>query len=330
MHGLGQGITEVVFHDEGGAALAGLGIDADDGLILTAHVCRVDGQIGNLPHVRAGFLHVLNALVDGILMAAGESGEYKLTHIGLPGIDLHPGAALVHILDLVDVGEVQLRVNALGVHVHGKGHHVHVAGTLAVAEEGGFHALRAGQQTQLRRGNALATVIVGMERNDGAVPGGELADEILNAVSEVVGQHVFHRGGQVQDHRVLRGGMEMLNDGLTDLHCVVHFRTHKALRGILVAKIHAGGNDGLGKLVDQVGGIGGNFGNAVGVHLEDHLPLQGGGGVVEVKNDIFRTGNGLKGLLDQMGTGLHQHLNGDIIGNVVSLDELTADLILRL
>ena len=49
MHGLGQVVPEGVLHDEGRAALARLGVDADNGLVLPAHVRRVDGQIRDLP-----------------------------------------------------------------------------------------------------------------------------------------------------------------------------------------------------------------------------------------------------------------------------------------
>ena len=63
VHGLGQIKAEVVLHDIGCAALAGLGVDADDGLVLPAHVGGVDGQIGDLPILGARVLHILAALV---------------------------------------------------------------------------------------------------------------------------------------------------------------------------------------------------------------------------------------------------------------------------
>ena len=58
VHGLGQIEAEGVLHDEGGAALARLGVDADDGLVLAAHVGGIDGQIGHLPVLGAALLHV--------------------------------------------------------------------------------------------------------------------------------------------------------------------------------------------------------------------------------------------------------------------------------
>ena len=74
--------------------LARLGVDADDGLVLAAHVGGIDGQIGHLPVLGAALLHVAGALVDGVLVGAGEGGEHQLTHIGLPLADLHLGDPL--------------------------------------------------------------------------------------------------------------------------------------------------------------------------------------------------------------------------------------------
>ena len=62
----------------------------------------------------------------------------------------------------------------LGVHVHGQGDDVHVAGALAVAEQGGLHPLRPGQQAHLGGGHAGAPVVVGVQGDDGAVPEGSL------------------------------------------------------------------------------------------------------------------------------------------------------------
>ena len=330
MHGLGQIEAEVVLHDIGGAALARLGVDADNGLVFPAHVGGVDGQIGDLPEVAAALLHILSALIDGVLVAAGEGGEHQLTGVGLPVAHGHLGAALVHVLDLVDVGEVQLRVNALGPHVHGQGDHIHVAGALAVAEEGGLHPLGTSKQSHLGGGYAAAAVIVGVQGDNSAVPGGEFSAEVLQHVGKLVGHAVLHGGGQVQDDLVLRGGVEVLQHGLADVYGIVHLRAHKGLGGVLKAQVHALLNHGLGHLVDEVGRVGSDLGDALHVHVEDHLALEGGGGVIEVENDVLGALDGLKGLFDEVLPGLDQHLDGHVIGDMAALDELTADLIFRL
>ena len=330
VHLLGQVKAEVVVHDIGRASLARLGVDADDGLVLPAHVGGVNGQIGDLPEIGVGLLHVLGALVDGVLMAAGESGEYQLSGVGLPVAHRHLGTPLEHLADLIDVGKVKPGVHPLGVHIHGQGDDVHVSGALAVAEQGGLHPVRAGQQAHFSSGHAAAPVVVGVQGDDGAVPAGDLFAEVLQHIGELVGHTVFHRGGQVQNDLVLRVGVEVLQHRLADLHRVVHLGAHEGLRGVLKAQVHPLLNEGLGHLIDQVGGIGGDLGDAGGVHVEHHLPLEGGGGVVEVENDVLGAPDGLEGLFDEMLPGLDQHLDGHVIGDVPPLDELPADLVLRL
>ena len=134
MHGLGQIEAEVLGHDKSGAALAGLAVDADNGLVVPSYIGRVDGEIGDLPLAGFGLLHVLGPLVDGILMAAGEGGEHQFPYVGLTLPDVHFGDLLIDVADVVDVGEVQLGVNALGEHVQRDCDHVHVAGPLAVSK----------------------------------------------------------------------------------------------------------------------------------------------------------------------------------------------------
>ena len=272
----------------------------------------------------------MEALVDGVLMAAGEGGEHQLAHIGLPLAHLHLGAPLVHVPDGVDVGEVQLGVHALGVHVQGQGDHVHIAGALAVAEQGGLHPLGPGQQAQFGGGHAFAPVVVGVQGDDGAVPGGQLGDEVLDLVGKVVGHAVFHRGGQVEDDLLLRRGVDGLDDRLADLHGGVHLGAHEGLGGVLIAQVHPRVEGGLGQLPDELGGVHGDLFYALHVGVEDHLPLEGGGGVVEVEDHMLGPVDGLKGLADEVLPGLDQHLDGHVVGDVSALDEGADELVLRL
>ncbi len=68
---------------------------------------------------------------------------------------------------------------------------------------------------------------------------GILLAEVLQHIGKLVGHTVLHGGGQVQDDLVLRGGVEMLQHGLADLHRVVHLGAHEGLRGVLKAEVHA-------------------------------------------------------------------------------------------
>jgi hypothetical protein len=79
------------------------------------------------------------------------------------------GALLVGLDDLVHARQVELRVDALAVEVHGHGDEVHVAGALAVAEQRALDAIGAGQHAQLRRGHGTAAIVVRVQGDDHAV-----------------------------------------------------------------------------------------------------------------------------------------------------------------
>ncbi len=79
------------FHDVGHAALAGLRVDPDDGLVGAADVLGgVDRQIRHLPQdvvdirirlVGSDF-HRVQTLVDGVLVTAGEGGVHQVAAVG--------------------------------------------------------------------------------------------------------------------------------------------------------------------------------------------------------------------------------------------------------
>ena len=139
-----------IFQNVGDAALAGLAVDADDvRFIFSADVFRVERQVGDIPVVVHAFGVVLHAFGDGVLMRAGEGGKDELAGVGLAVADLHAGEALVHLDELRHVGEVQMRINAVGVHVHGDGDDVDVARAFAIAEERAFDAVGSGEKSHL-------------------------------------------------------------------------------------------------------------------------------------------------------------------------------------
>ena len=87
---------------------------------------------------------------------------------------------------------------------------------------------------------------------------------------------------------------------------------------------------GLGHLVDQVGGIGGDLGDLIGVHVEDHLALEGGGGVVEVEDDVLAPWMASKVLRIRCSRAWTSTWMVTSSGMWPPLDQLAADLILGL
>src|SRR5207245_580856 len=100
-------------HHVGDATLAGLRVDPDDRLVAAAHVVRVDGQVRHGPRVlgerdaRAlGFgLEGLEALLDAVLVGAGERGVDQVARVRVAGVDRQLVAVLDGTTDLIDVGE---------------------------------------------------------------------------------------------------------------------------------------------------------------------------------------------------------------------------------
>ena len=81
---------------------------------------------------------------------------------------------------------------------------------------------------------------------------------------------------------------------------------------------------------DKAGALHGDVDDALHVRLKDHLPLEGGGGVVKVDDDVLRPADGLEGAADEVFPGLDQHLDGDALWDEVPLDEGAQNLKLRL
>ena len=105
----------------------------------------------------------MNALVDRILMGTGKCGEHQLSGIRMSGVDGHLAASFIDLDNIVDMLDIQLRIDSLGKHIVGDSEHIHISGALAVSKERTFHALRSCEQRQLCARNARSPVIVGMD-----------------------------------------------------------------------------------------------------------------------------------------------------------------------
>lgn len=186
MHGLGKFIAKALLHDERSPALPGLAVDADDRLVFASDVRRVDRQIWNLPILGIVLAHVVDSLFDGILMRTGEGCKHQVARIGMAVMHLHAGAFFINFTDLTDVGEIQLRVHALGIHIHRDIHDVRIARAFAVSKEGPFHTLRACQEAQLGGGRRRTAVVVRMQADDDAVAVFDMAAEIFDLIRVMV------------------------------------------------------------------------------------------------------------------------------------------------
>src|SRR5699024_75295 len=232
LHGPWHLQTVVGLHDVGDAALAGLGVHTDDSLVVAADILRVDGQVGNLPLGATQFLprnlggggtrldlggQGIQALVDGILVGTGERGEHQVAAVRVALGYTQLVAVLDGATDVLDVGEVQLWVHTLGQHVQCQGDQADVAGALTIAEQAALDPISAGHVTQLRCCDTGAAVIVGMQGQDDGIATVEVAVHPLDGIRvDVRGDHL-DGGRQVDDDRVLRGGVHDLHDGIHNI-----------------------------------------------------------------------------------------------------------------
>ena len=231
---------------------------------------------------------------------------------------------------MADVGEVELRIDALSVHIHGKGDDIHIAGALAVAKERALHTVRPSHQAELRAGHAGAPVVVRVQADDRILAVFQVFDKVLDLIGVAVGGAHLHSGGQVQDDLVLRGGLERLHHLFADEDGVLRLRAGKALRGVLIGDMDAVALGVLRELADELGAVDGDIDDAVHILFKDHLALEGGGGVIEVEDDVLGALDGLKRLFDQVLARLDKHLDGHIVRDMAALDERAQDLVLRL
>ena len=146
LHLLWQFVAIDGIHHKGNAALAGLAVDTNHRLIFSANVCRIDRKIRDFPIFISALLHRMYALIDGILMGSGKSGKYQFAGIRMTHIYMHLAASLIDLNDLLDILDLQFRIDTLGEHIVSNRQNIHITGTLAIAEQSTLNTVCTGKQ----------------------------------------------------------------------------------------------------------------------------------------------------------------------------------------
>ena len=242
-------------------------------------------------------------------------------------VHTHLVAALVDIDDLIDILDIESGVDALGEHIVGDRKQVYIPGALAVAQKRPFHALCAGQERELGGGDTAAAVIVGVDAEDNAVAVLEMPAHPFDLVRIDIGGVHLYRGGKIEDHRLFPGGLPDVLYGCADLQCKIKLCAGKALRRILENEISG---EILCTLFYPACSPLCDLDDALPVHIEHDIPLEGRSGVVNVENDVFAAPDRLKGPLDLLFSALGEDLDIDIIRDHVIVDEFPEKIILDL
>ncbi|MGX1483234.1 hypothetical protein RKD45_002310 [Streptomyces griseus] len=236
-------------------------------------------------------------------------------------MDLHLVAVLAGAADLVDLREVDLRVDALGEQVHAQGDQVDVAGALALAEQAALDAVGAGHDGQFGGGDGGAAVVVRVDRQADVRAAGQVAGHPLEPVRVGGGRRTLHGGGQVEDDLAALLGLPDVADGLADLQGEVQLGVGEDLGAVLVAEDRLVAQDLVGVLHDQPGAVHGDLLDLLLRAAEDHTAKGGGGGVVQVDGGAPGTDQRLDGPLDQFLTGLRQDGDRHVLGDRALFDD---------
>ena len=86
----------------------------------------------------------------------------------------------------------------------------------------------------------------------------------------------------------------------------------------------------MGIFLYHIGSVNGDLGDLLSALMKYHIPLEGGGRVIDMNHNVFDALDGFKGPLDQMFPALHQHLDPHIVRDHAALHQLAQEVILDL
>ena len=222
-------------HEVGNPALTGLGIHAHNGLVRAPDVVRVDRKVGQLPHhsvlVASGSIHLdlagCEALLDCVLVRSREARVNKVANVWRTRRCLHLSAVLNSAADLVDVREVDTRINSLAKKIQAQGQQVNVTGALTLSQKTAFDAVSASKKCKFGTGYAGSTVIVRVNRQRNVLASRKVARHVLDLVSEDIGGRAFNGRGQVEDDLATFLWLPDVHNGFAHFQCEITLGINK-------------------------------------------------------------------------------------------------------
>jgi len=212
----------------------------------------------------------------------------------------------------------------LGVHVQRHGHQVDVAGALAVAEQAALDTIGAGHQAQLGGSYAGAAVVVGVQADQHAVTLVDMAAEPLDLVGIDVRRGRLDGGRQVEDQLLRRRRLEHPDHRVAYLDGEIGLGGAEHLRRVLEAP--GGFRCRIGQTFDDLRRVDCDVHHAGLVLVEDNATEARCGSVVVMDDGPLGALERLEGAGDQVLAGLGQHLDGDVIGNVLAFDQFADEV----
>ena len=135
--------------------------------------------------------------------------------------------------NLVNVREVDARINSLAEKIQSQGQQVNVTGALALSQEAAFDAVRAGEKCKLSTSNTGSTIIVRVNRQRNVLASGKVARHVLDLVGEDIGGRAFNGRGQVEDDLAAILGLPDIHNGFAHFQCEIALGVDEDLRRVL-------------------------------------------------------------------------------------------------
>mmetsp|Transcript_95247 Transcript_95247/g.226840 ORF Transcript_95247/g.226840 Transcript_95247/m.226840 type:complete len:333 (-) Transcript_95247:214-1212(-) len=262
-------------------------------------------------------------------MRSGEGGVDQAAGPRVPLRDFELGAVLRDPDGLLQAIVAHLGVDALGEKVQGQRHQAHVAGALAIAKEAALHSVCSCHDGELRRRDAGAPVVVGVDADAHAVSLLDVSTHPLDLVSVHIRSRHFYGAGKVQDDLVLWRGFPHVHHPVAHVQREVELRAGEALGGVLQA--HVGASHALlDQLLHQPHALDRQVLDLLATLFEDDPALQLRGGVVDMNHHVLRAFHPFDGAEDQGLPALGQDLNPAIIWDKALFNDVANEVEVRL
>ena len=220
---------------------------------------------------------------------------------------------LDQIDDGFEIGEVDLRMDALAVQIQPERNQVHVARALAVPKQTALNPLGPSHLSQFGGGGGAAAVVVRMQRHAALASLAHVPTEVLDLIGVHVGRGHLDGGRQVEDHRSVARRLPRGLDRLADANDIRRVRVGEALRAELELPLRPTlAGIVLGDGASVAGTPHGQL-DALVRRESKHDPLEAlARGQVDVQDSLAGSTNGVDGASDEVFSAWREHLQPDV------------------
>ncbi len=155
----------------------------------------------------------------------------------------------------------------------------------------------------------------------------KVATHPFNLVSINIRRIHLHRRRKIEDDRTFNRRLPYFFNCLAHFQRKIHLCSCKAFRRIFQPEITV---KILGTFLDHSGSLNGNLLNLFPVHVEYHISLKCGCGIINMEDNILDTFDSFKGFINQMLTALTQNLHTYIIRNHLAVYQCPQKIIFQL